>query len=253
VTNTKTAAGAQRSAEAALEKAHEVLARLEQEHAAAVARQAALAKSREKLALAGHSGSAADKRALDDATNEAARIHLQVENLAFAIRGANDEVAAASQAVERAELQAKSTIALEQMAELRRAGNECAEALDTFLARYDHIYELSDRIRRVDPRFRWPRDEIFEGAVRRALMASLAAQGRRLNPDPLIVAPSQRRTLREILQHFVNELEASLTIASGGVPKAVAPRVEPDDEPPPVDYIEGEEFLDDPPMTAAAE
>jgi hypothetical protein len=79
-------------ADAELAKAQETLANLERDHAGAVARQVGLAKTREGLALAGLAGgAAADRKALEDATTEAGRLNLVVENLAFAITAARQE------------------------------------------------------------------------------------------------------------------------------------------------------------------
>jgi hypothetical protein len=187
-----------------LARAQEVLATLERDHAGAVARQAGLDKTRQRLALAGLAGGAtADRRALEDATNEAARLHLVVENLDYAIAEAQQHVSGAEAAVERAAFRAKASAAREEQADLRKAAAATVAGLDTFLAGFDRIVAAANAIRRANVG-RFPSDEIFQGACRRSLQAALMSGGRHLNSEPVIVAVAHRKPLGEV------ELQASI-------------------------------------------
>jgi hypothetical protein len=218
MTDTKNIAAAQRAAEAALERAQEVLAALERDHAAAIARQGELAKTRERLALAGLSGgNARDLRDLQAATEESSRVLLSAENLTYAIRAARAEVSAARVAVERATIRSASVAALEKVAELRAAGFACADALEKFVEAYTTLFELGTEIRRAHVGS-WPSMEIFALNVRRSLLFELYQAPGHLNPEP-IPSPSSRRSLEELLERFIDGFEVSLQRQLGDEPE----------------------------------
>jgi hypothetical protein len=224
------------AADAELAKAQETLATLERDHAGAVARQAGLAKDRERLALAGLAGGAAsDRKALEDATNEAARLNLVVENLMFAIAAARQEVAEAEAAVRRAADQENTAAALAETAAMRASASRCTKALTEFLAEFDDVIARSNNVRRLGGR--WPRREVFEGSVRRALQLHLYP--RHLESAPLLTALSSRQELDVVIERWISELELSLK--SGARPAA---RIDYG-RPPPLPRIPGEEFLVD--------
>ena len=209
MTDGKTIAAAQRAAETALERAQSVLADLTRDRDAAVARQGELAKTRERLALAGLAGgNARDLRDLQAATEESSRILLSVENLNFAIQAARAEVSAANVAVERAAIRSASIAALGKVAELRATGVACAEALDKFVAAYTALHELGTEIRQSHVGS-WPSMEIFALNVRRSLLFELFRAPGHLNPEP-IPSPSSRRSLEELLERFIENFEVSL-------------------------------------------
>jgi hypothetical protein len=219
MTDTKTIAAAQRAAETALERAQDVLAGKERDCDAAVARQGALAATRERLAgLA--DGSAREMRDLADATRESVEIHLTIENLDFGIKAARAEVAAAAAAVERAMIRSASVAALEKVAELRAAGFACADALEKFIEAYTMLFELGTEIRRSGVGS-WPSMEIYTLNVRRSLLFELYQAPGHLNPEP-IPSPSSRRSLEELLERFIDGFEISLQRQLGDEPEAAA-------------------------------
>jgi hypothetical protein len=218
MTDTKNIVAAQRAAEAALAKAQAVLADLTRDRDAAVARQGELVKVREKLALAGLAGGAAsDRRALEDATSDASRLHLQIENLNFAIQAARAEVSAAGVAVERATIRSAAVAALENVAKLRAAGFTCADALEKFVEAYTVLFGLGTEIRRSGVGS-WPSMEIFALNVRRSLLFELYQAPGHLNPEP-IPSPSSRRSLEELLERFIDGFEVSLQRQLGDKPE----------------------------------
>jgi hypothetical protein len=208
MTDGKTIVAAHAAAHAALERARAVLAGLERDHAAALARQKELSKTRERLALAGLAGgSARDQRDLQAATEESARIGLTVENLVFAIKAAREDVAAAEAAVERAAFRAKASAAQGEQVALRHAAADTVAGLDAFLAGFDRLVSTSNAIRRSGVG-RFPSEEVFLGACRRSLQAAMMQ--RRLNSEPVIVAAALRKPLGEVIERFLDELELSI-------------------------------------------
>jgi hypothetical protein len=164
-----------KTADAALVKAQEVLANLERDRAGAVARQAGLDQTRQRLALAGLAGGAAsDRKALEDATTEAQRLTLVIQNLDYAIAEAQQHVSGAEAAVELAAFRAKASTAREEQADLRKAAADTVAGLDGFLSGFDRIVAAANAIRRSGVG-RFPSDEIFQGACRRSLQAALRA------------------------------------------------------------------------------
>jgi hypothetical protein len=240
MTETKTVA-----ADVALVKAQETLAVLERDHVSAVERQAGLAKTREKLALAGMSGgSARAQRDLQAATEESARLNLVIENLTFAIRAAREEVAEAEAEVRSAAHRENTAAALAEVGAMRASASRCTTALTEFLASFDDVIVRSNNVRRLGGR--WPRHEVFEGSVRRALQVHLYP--RHLESAPLLTALSSRQELDVVIERWIAELEISL---ERGIEAPEARRPVDYGRPPPLPRIPGEEFLDN--EEAAAE
>ena len=208
-TKIKTIAASYEGALAGLERAQHVLSELTRDRDAAVARQGELAKTRERLALAGLAGgNARDLRDLQAATEESSRTLLSVENLGFAIQAAQAEVLAARVVAERAAIRSAAVAALEKVAELRAAGVACADALEKFIEAYTLLFELGTEIRRCGVGS-WPSMEIYTLNVRRSLLFELYQAPGHLNPEP-IPSPSSRRSLEELLERFIDGFEVSL-------------------------------------------
>jgi hypothetical protein len=206
MTTRKPIDAAQRAADAALAQARLALGDLSRERIAAVARQGELEQRRQELAYEGLRGSAADRRALGDASAESARLTIELENLGFAIAAAQKRVSAAEAAVERAGVRSRAIEAQGRVAELRAAGSACAQHLSEFLVQYSRLMHISADIRRSGAG-RWPRDEVWELSIRRSLQFALAPH--HLNSGPLD-RPGDRRDLAATLEHWFSELEIDL-------------------------------------------
>ena len=222
----------------ALEKAREVLATLERDYSAAVARQAGLDKTRQRLALAGMAGGAgADRRALQDASDESVSTRVAIDNYVYAIQAAREEVAAAEAAVRGAAHRENTKAALAEVAHMRASGSRCSAALAEFLASFDEVIERSNTVRRLGGR--WPRHEVFEGSIRRALQVHLYR--RHLQTEPFLTAMASRVELDTVIERWINELEISL---ERGIEAPEVHRPVEYGRPPGPPRIPGEEFLD---------
>jgi hypothetical protein len=125
---------------------------------------------------------------------------------------------------------------------MRASASRCTTALTEFLAAFDDVIERSNNVRHLGGR--WPRHEVFEGSIRRALQVHLYK--RHLQTEPLLTAMSSRQELDVVIERWISELELSLK--NGGAAPAAAINY---GRPPPLPRIAGEEFLTD--ETAAAE
>ncbi|HXP02923.1 MAG TPA: hypothetical protein VN808_02310, partial [Stellaceae bacterium] len=187
----------------------------------------------------------ADRKKLAEATEESARIGLTVENLAFAISAAREEVAAATRAVTLEARRGQVAEVQEKIPTLRLAARTCSEALAAFVSSYSELYAASADMRRCG--FRWPRDEVFAVNLRNSLQFALWSAPGHLNTQAL-PPPSQRLDVGDVMERFINELELSL---QRELDEPVPRRAQDDyGRPPPLPRIPGEEFLVDEPAAA---
>jgi hypothetical protein len=188
-------------------EAEDVLASIGKKTASAVARRDVLIEQMGDLGYAAHGlGDVNAKARIGELSQEVGRIDHELVALGSAQVEGSRRLAAARRDAERDVIRGKAAEALEKVPELRAEGARCGALLHQFLESYARIYAISDSIRKTGVG-RWSRDEVFEGTVRRSLMAALP---RGLRPEPLITAPAQRKELAEVLERHISELEISL-------------------------------------------
>jgi hypothetical protein len=234
---------AQRTAADALEDAQAQLAGLTRASISANNRQRELARVRQELAFAGLTdGTPADQKRLIEATEEAGRVELEIQNLQFAMVEAKRRVAAAEAEFGREGVRLRAEEAQAKIAEWRLHGSRAAALLMEFLQEYDLTIGDSKEIRRlVQGLIRFPGAEQLEVSIRSALQVHLYR--RHLQTEPLLVALSSRHELGAVLEKWTEQAESALdrVIEGGVVPAPVAVDY---GRPPPLPMIEGEQYLD---------
>src|SRR5947209_1454089 len=109
------------------------LATLEQQRRSALGKKEHLAEQREALAFDALTGGAGAKKQLDAMTADAARVDLEIENIASAITEAKRRVALAEDEAEREAVRASAAKARELVPQLRQAGHDAQAAVEAFV------------------------------------------------------------------------------------------------------------------------
>jgi len=176
-----------------IEKAKDVVKRLEAELVKATDRETALQTERRKISFRAHSGDAEAGTALDKATAASTTASLEIQNISFAISEAKDRVAEAEREERERARKGKAAIA--------RAGEHGAKAAPAFREFCDHLLAYGEAVRELRvlgaPT---ARDELMNLAFWRALAPSLRAT-QMLQID--MIPPGLRPELGSLFENYL--------------------------------------------------
>jgi hypothetical protein len=249
------------SPEVALLGLRAIAADLHRQRGAAVTEQLRLADQRKHLARTALTGSAADRKALDAVTAEAAKIALRIEEIAFADDAVTAEIATATAAVKREEAAARGRhIVKVLLPAFRASGQRMARGISDFAAGYAEVLEAAKEINRYGGTLG---REVLRSNLQRSVQAQLFLMGR-LNSEPLPRAATSIPTVEALIEKFAETISARASSIVNGesAPRGPAPgqRIDPaaadnigipvddGDDGPDFPRIPGEEFLDPDPV-----
>jgi hypothetical protein len=190
-------------------EAQEVLADLEQKHAAALARQAEAATERRRISFDAHTGDAAARAKLDELNGAGAVLTGEIASLAEAIDEARGRV---SEARRTDALAAERDVARDvrkKAAAFRRHGAELDRLAARLVVQYDALKAEAGAIRDIGVPL--PGLMLINAGACRALQAALMNTGL----DIERIAPSQRHTFTELVGGWVESAERWATARLG--------------------------------------
>jgi hypothetical protein len=190
-------------------EARRVLADLEAQRRAAEARQVDLAAERQRIAFDASTGGAAARKTLDALTKEAIGAGLEIDNLDHALVEARRRVGQADEEARLAALRARARQARDQLAELRQQGDAAGAALAAFGAAFAGFLGIADDVRKLG--MGGPGRELVLVNVRRVIQSELL----QFHLQTEVIAPSERRTLGDLVTTWANQIEARIADALG--------------------------------------
>jgi hypothetical protein len=192
----------------------DILAQLESKLAKAKARQMAISKEREAIALAAHMGSADDRARLNQLNQEGAILSGEIESIEAAITQFRAQVADAEAAVAREAERAKRKEVLRLADEARTYAAEIDELWRASIAAYlllqDKLHEIAQA---ADGR---PSRHQVQAACRRALISAFIGSPLQLE----LLAPGERRSVSSVVASWAENAETWAKQGIATAPKA---------------------------------